>query len=447
MPCPCTVVKGKRTFPVNATRAIALAARLKASLMKESARALAFKALQRWRRGREFANEVMSNALVESGLSACDRAFTIELFYGVLRNLTLLDFWSAQLRSEPVDPGARDLLRLGLYQLLLIESAAHAAVFETVELARPRVRSLINAILRRALREKVALMNKADAQPLSIRFSTPAFLIDKWSRQFEAAEVVRLCQWNNQPAPVYARINLLKTTVADFLLRHSGSALLPGVRNFVTPRDTNAALTAGDCYIQDPSTAIACEMLQPAAGESVLDACAAPGGKTFYLAEMMQNQGVLVAADLGETRLQRLRDNAVRLGVRNVRAVRCDWLDEPAIRAAAFQSRSFDKILLDAPCTNTGVMRRRADLRWRLRTEDFARMQERQLGILRAVVPLLKPGGSLVYSTCSLEREENDEVIETFLHERPQFRLTSCNQTLPFRNATDGAFAARLELS
>ena len=284
-----------------------------------SSRSLALEALERWRRGTEFADKIVADIFARTSLGSSDRAFALELFYGVLRNLSLLDFWIAKLRSEPVDPGARDILRLGLYQVLLIETAAHAAVFETVELARPGVRSLINAILRRALREKDALTKAADNQPRPIRFSTPEFLIEKWSRQFDAAEVVKLCQWNNRPAPVYARINQLKTTVPEFLLRYPGSALLPETHNFVTLRAPGAALRAGDCYIQDPSTALACEMLRPVPGETVLDACAAPGGKAAYLAEMMQNQGILVAADRDETRLRRLRDNFVRLGVTNAR--------------------------------------------------------------------------------------------------------------------------------
>jgi 16S rRNA (cytosine967-C5)-methyltransferase len=414
--------------------------------MKDSSRSLALDALLRWRSGTEFADKIVAETFARSPLASPDRAFALELFYGVVRNLTLLDFWIAQLRPEPIDPGARDLLRLGLYQVLLIETAAHAAVFETVELAPARLRSLVNAILRRALREKSRLTIAAEAEPLSIRFSTPAFLIEKWLRQFEAAEVVKLCQWNNEPPPVYARINGLKTTVAEFLTRYPGCALVPGGHNFVTMRDPAAALENGDCYIQDPSTALACELLQPAARESVLDACAAPGGKTAYLAELMQNKGALVAAELDETRLQRLRDNVVRLGAKNVRTIHCDWLDESSVGRAAFAAHSFEKILLDAPCTNTGVMRRRADVRWRLRPESFARMQQRQLAILRTIAPLLKPGGSLVYSTCSLEREENDEVIEMFLREQPGFRLTNRNETLPFRDSVDGAFAARLEL-
>ena len=410
-----------------------------------SSRSLALEALTRWRRGTQFADKIVADIFARTSLGSPDRAFVLELFYGVLRNLSLLDFWIAKLRSEPVDSGARDILRLGLYQVLLIETAAHAAVFETVELARSGVRSPINAILRRALREKDALANAAENQPLPVRFSTPEFLIRKWSRQFDTANVVKLCQWNNRPAPVYGRINQLKTTVPEFLLRYPGSALLPESHNFVTLREPGAALRAGDCYIQDPSTALACEMLRPVPGETVLDACAAPGGKAAYLAEIMQNQGILVAADRDETRLQRLRDNFVRLGITNARPVRCDWSDEKSIRAAAFEVHFFDKILLDAPCTNTGVARRRVDVRWRLRPDDFVRMQRQQLAILRGVVSLLKPGGSLVYSTCSLEEEENEQVTEAFLREQRDFCLTKWEKRLPFRESSDGAFVARFE--
>jgi 16S rRNA (cytosine967-C5)-methyltransferase len=415
--------------------------------MKPSGRSLALDSLARWRNGAEFAEKIVAEIFASSPLGASDRGFALELFYGVLRNLTLLDFWIAQLRAAPIEADARDILRLGLYQILLIETAAHAAVFETVELARPRTRPLINAILRRALREKAALTKQAEDQPLRVRFSVPEFLITKWSHQIGAAAALELCRWNNRPASVYARINGLKTMVEEFLRCYADSSLLPGSSNFVGLSDPATALRAGDCYIQDPSTAIACELLRPAPGESVLDACAAPGGKSAYLAEMMGNEGTLVATDQDEMRLARLRDNLVRLGVTNTRTMRCDWSDENSVRAAAFANHSFDKILVDAPCANTGVMRRRVDLRWRLQPEDFARMQRRQFGILRAIAPLLKPGGSLVYSTCSLELEENEEVIEAFLRDSPNFRLTDRRESLPFRDSVDGAFAARLEFS
>jgi 16S rRNA (cytosine967-C5)-methyltransferase len=412
-----------------------------------SGRTLALSALTRWRDGTEFADRIIEQTFGLSDLGPSDRGFALELFYGVLRNLTLLDFWIGRLRSEPIEAGARDLLRLGLYQIMFLQTPAHAAVFETVELARPRVRNLINAILRRALREEIALTNAADAQPLPVRFSEPEFLVEKWTLQFGAQATLELCRWNNRPAPIYARVNQLRTTVADFLHRYPGSFALPGSVNFVGLPGPTAVAQDGGGYIQDPSTAIACEMLRPSQGESVLDACAAPGGKSAYLAEMMANQGLLVATDLDDLRLVRLRHNLGRLDVTNVRPARCDWLDKNSIRAAGLAHESFDKILVDAPCTNTGAMRRRVDVRWRLRPGDFARMSRRQLAILQAVAKLLKSGGSLVYSTCSLEPEENDAVIAEFLGNHSDFRLTDRKQSLPFRDEFDGAFAARLELA
>ncbi|MEO6970762.1 MAG: transcription antitermination factor NusB, partial [Chthoniobacterales bacterium] len=244
-----------------------------------NARALALEALERWRHGTEFADQIVAETFGRSALGPADRAFALELFYGVLRNLTLLDFWISQLRPAAVDTAARDLLRLGLYQTLLIETAAHAAVYETVALAPPRKRTLINAILRRALREKDALTSRAEAQPPPIRFSVPEFLFAKWSRQFGETNALDLCRWNNRPPLVYARINQLRTTTPEFLTRYPGSSLLPGSSNFASLPDPAAALRDGACYLQDPSTALACELLRPGAGENVLDACAAPGGK------------------------------------------------------------------------------------------------------------------------------------------------------------------------
>lgn len=400
--------------------------------------------MRHWREGRDFADKIVAATFAPSGLSAVDRAFALELFYGVLRNLALLDFWISRLRDAPVDANARDLLRLGLYQVLLIETAAHAAVFETVELAPPRTRGLVNALLRRALREKDALTTIATEQPLAVRFSEPDFLIGKWTQQFGAPTTRELCRWNNQPAVVHARINPLKITAADFAREYPESVSLGGQSGFVDLPDPARALARGHCYLQDPSTALAAELLAPTPNETVLDACAAPGGKSAYLAGLMENRGTLISADRDAARLDRLRGNLSRLGVVNARIVRCDWLDPASIRDAAFPPNSFDKILLDVPCSNTGVMRRRVDVRWRLRPDDFVRLPAQQLGILRAVAPLLKPGGSLVYSTCSLEPEENEAVVAAFLQEHPAFSLTNSERSLPWRDGADGAFAARL---
>ncbi len=415
--------------------------------MEKSARSLALVALRHWREGRDFTDQIVAQLFGRSGLGSADRAFALELFYGALRNLSLLDFWIAQLRSAPVDLNSRDLLRLGLYQILLLDTAAHAAVFETVALAPPRARGLVNALLRRALRERAGLTSAAAEQSLAVRCSEPEFLIAKWTNQFGAEAAAELCRWNNQPARVHARINPLQISPADFAQKYPESVSLGESPGFVDLPDPSAALAAGDCYIQDPSTALAGELLAPAPNESVLDACAAPGGKSVYLAGLMQNTGLLVSADRDEARLDRLRENLRRLGVSIATIVRCNWLDPDSVRLAAFQPQAFHKILVDAPCSNTGVMRRRVDVRWRLRPDDFVRKQTQQLAILRQVAPLLKPGGALVYSTCSLEPEENEQVVAGFLAEHPAFRLTNSLSNLPFRDQSDGAYAARLEPS
>lgn len=408
-----------------------------------SAREFALVALRQWRTGDSFADAILARLLRSSDLIAPDRGFTTELFYGVLRNLILLDFWIDILRDERLDHDTRDLLRLGIYQLFLLETPEHAAVYETVELANPRSRSLVNAVLRSALRRKEQLIENVKKETLSVRTSHPQFLIDRWTKTFSAENTAALCERNNRPAPVYARINLLKISAESFLSAHSGAERLPRHQNFARlPGIPSDALADGHCYLQDPSTATACVLLDPQPGEKVLDACAAPGGKTGYLAEFMKNQGVIVACDRDEGRLGTLRDNLERLGIQIAQFAQHDWTSERPPEIAG--STQFDRILVDAPCSNTGVMRRRVDLRWRLMPKDFSRMREEQLRILRATIPLLRAGGVLVYSTCSIEAEENVEVVQAILEEFPSLELMEQVSLLPFRDGFDGAYGAKL---
>jgi 16S rRNA (cytosine967-C5)-methyltransferase len=409
-----------------------------------SARQIALAALRKWRRERRFADSVISRLFAKADLTVSNRAFALELFYGVLRNLLLLDFWIGCLRASRIDADLRDLLRLGLYQLLFLKTAEHAAVYETVELAPKRQRAVINGVLRAAARQQDQLRTRGNAQPLFVRTSHPQFLIARWQQHFGAEAANELCRWNNAPPPIYGRINQLKIDRADFLRKYPGSPAL--VRNpaFVEfhawPTD---ALNLGRCYIQDPSTAIACELLDPQPGEKILDACAAPGGKTGYIAQLMKNRGVIVACDRDPERLRVLESNITRLGIQIIRTFRLDWT-QGRIPKEITSIGPFDRILVDAPCTNTGVMRRRVDVRWRLRPKDFLRMPKQQFEIARAVIRLLKPGGVFVYSTCSLEPEENEELIGRLLNEFPGVRPAREESCLPFRDHFDGAFAARL---
>jgi len=417
------------------------------AVLSHGARKIALTALRLWRKEKRFADSIISGLSAKAALTPSDRAFALELFYGVLRNLTLLDFWVSCLRASRVESDLRDILRLGLYQLFLLKTAQHAAVHETVELAPKSQRTIINAMLRAATRQRSDLLARAWAQPLFVRTSHPQFLVERWLQHFGLEQAEKLCEWNNLPAPVYARVNLLRIDRTEFLRRYPESRPLPDNPNFVEidsfPSD---ALERGHCYIQDPSTAIACQLLDPKPGERILDACAAPGGKTGYIAQLMENAGTIVACDRDPERLQILKENMARLGVGNVRILRHDWT-HGHVPSEIASVALFDRILIDAPCTNTGVMRRRVDLRWRLRRIDFVRMQQRQIEIVRRLIPLLKLNGVLVYSTCSLEPEENEEVVRRILAETPALRLQAQKHSLPFRDGFDGAFAARLTRS
>ncbi len=407
--------------------------------MPDPARKACVAALLEWEKGRTFSDEILHTMFARRQLSAMDRAFIMETFFGIVRNLSRLDFLIGQLRDGPVDAETRAILRLGLYQIFHMRTAPHAAVNETVELS-PRARGLVNAVLRRALREQPALEAALAAAPISVRTSHPDFLVDRWRAIFGAEATDQLCAWNNEPAEVHVRANALKVTVGELLRAGTDAQPTAAHPQMLKVRTLPFSWIAhGLCYVQDPSTLMACDLLAPEAGERVLDACAAPGGKTSYLAQLMRNEGRIVACDLYESRVERLRENLQRLGVRNTQILVHDCMQagEP------LEPGSFDRILVDAPCSNTGVLRRRVDVRWRLTDEDFIRMPAQQLALVRRTASLLRPGGTLVYSTCSLEPEENDRVVEQALAAVPGLRFIESRRTLPFVDAVDGAFAAK----
>ena len=407
--------------------------------MAANARSTAHRLLLDWERKRPHADDLLHERLAASRLADRDRALVTELFYGVLRRLSELDFLIARLRDGDVDDDTRAVLRLGLYQLFHTRIPAFAAVKETVSLSR-RASGLVNAILRRADREHAALDTALAAAPLAVRTSHPDFLLEKWTANFGADAALALTEWNNTPAPVLLRANTLKTKRDELL------AALPGAEPHLfhplalhAPRIPIEWLERGLCYVQDPSTLAACDMLDPQAGDTILDACAAPGGKTTYLAALMRNEGRIIATDLWESRVVRLRENCTRLGVRNTRVLVLDTMKE----SAELQPRSFDRILVDAPCSNTGVIRRRLDVRWRLSEEDFLRMPAQQLALLRRCAGLLKSGGTLVYSTCSLEPEENEHVADEAARTIPGLRLHTTRHIRPWVDGVDGAFCAK----
>ena len=298
---------------------------------------------------------------------------------------------------------------------------------------------------RRFVDRRATAVELATEQPLLRSIVASGISCDPLAHNFGQNGNGRPLRWNNRPAPLYARVNRLKISPEQICLHSSSRQPIccPNASNFIVMAIplTRRRLASGDCYIQDPSTVMACDLLDPKPGDKILDACAAPGGKTGYLAEKMANHGALLACDRDRGRIERLRGNLSRLDIQIAQVVEHDWT-KPSIPAAIRSSARFDRILVDAPCSNTGVMRRRVDVRWRLRLTDFRSMQQQQLAILKNVTRLLKPDGVLVYSTCSIEPEENEQVARQ-ISKTAGLRADPETQLLPFRDHFDGAFAAR----
>lgn len=405
-----------------------------------SARNCALKALHTWEATSIYANDILLDLATKFQLSSADRGLAQEIFYGTLRNLFLVDEIIEQLRRGRIKPSTRNILRIGLYQIFCSGIANHAAVNETVNLARPHEKGLVNAILRNALRREEKFKSDIATWPLEDQFSHPRFLIERWEKQFGEKATRSLLKWNNTPPSVFARINHLaanKEALEKVKLETGSHSLGKEYPHFfqVKGAPNTEWLHEGLIYIQDPSTSHSCRLLDPKPGEVVLDACAAPGGKTSYLAQLMENEGKIVATDSSSQRLQKTRENLERLGASRVDIRKADWTQDSCLA----KDHQFDAILLDVPCTNSGVIRRRVDVRWRMQPDDFARQAKLQSQLLARVSEHLKPDGRIVYSTCSIDHEENEAVIKS-----SGLQIEEMRRCLPWENGYDGAFAALL---
>jgi 16S rRNA (cytosine967-C5)-methyltransferase len=419
---------------------------------------MAFDLLVRWRRSRVLADELLDERLEKATLSIADRALATELFYGCLRNRLALEHLLSQVSVHKPRTPVATILQLGLYQIFFLNRIpAHAAVHESVELAKRHASTaeakFVNAALRRASSERDGLAAKLratlDSEPW-IYHSHPRWLWERWQSRLGRQEALALCEWNNTVPPVYVRLNTLKVTSplgADFIRDYSRSrfGIAPANHDLCFRVNDPAGLfdspawKGGEFYVQDPSTLLAVDVLDPRPGETVLDLCAAPGGKTTYIAQKMENRGEIVAADSSSSRLGLVGENCRRLGVKIVSTIACEGtrLDR------CLRRTGFDRVLVDAPCSNTGVLRRRADLRWRLDEKEIERLAALQFNLLGAASHFTGTGGTVVYSTCSLEPEENERVVERFCEAHPQFTLETTRSTFPPRDGVDGAFVAR----
>ncbi len=399
-------------------------------------RQAAVSALHAWADGHDYAETLVERHAQRRKLSHSDRGLLQAILFGVLRHRRLLDHWIGELRQGKLDASARDVLRVGICQLLILGLADHAAVNETVEAAKANVRALTNAVLRRAILERPNLLDQVAGLPPAIAYSHPDWLFERWCKAFGKNDAIALMQHNNAPAETFFRLNPLAPAPEQV----PGTPIenVPGYFK-LSGALPNALLEAGALYIQDPATRLSVELLDPQTGECILDACAAPGGKAFAIAAAMGSAGAgLVCTDSNEKRLPRLRENLTRLKAAAATVALHDWTQPPPCE---WHGR-FDGILLDVPCSNTGVIRRRVDVRWRLQPADISRLQEIQRSILENALPCLKPDGRLVYSTCSIEHVENLGLVEAFLGAHPDLQLLGTREALPFRDGTDGAFAA-----
>lgn len=421
-----------------------------------NARRVAYDALLRAESPGDFLEHRLDADPNYQGLQPEDRRLTRELASGVLRNCGSLDWLiSRKTEGRTQKPKIQALLRLGAYQLFFLDRIPdHAAVNETVALARSvgltTQAGFINAILRGLIREREVL--RADLEGLkvsdpAIGWSHPAWLIERWTAHLTTDELQALLRWNNAAPRTFARVNRLKIQPPQLLELWSteGIEALPCDFPWVAkgtvfelkshpPIESIPSFKSGGFYIQDPSTLMAVDLLEVKPGDRVLDFCAAPGGKTSLIAEHLNGNGNLVAADSNPDRLNLLIENTTRLGFTKCR-----------VTTSEEAGSDFDRVLVDAPCSNTGVLRRRIELRWRIRPTELTRLASLQSSILDNAAQRVRHGGVLVYSTCSLEPEENREVAHAFIERHPDFKLTKITELHPVRDGVDGAFAARFE--
>lgn len=402
-------------------------------------RRAAHAALHAWGKGHDYAETLVERHAQRYQLSSSDRGLLNAILFGVLRHRRVLDHFITEMRRGKLDMDARDLLRIGLFQVLILNIADHAAVNETVEAGKANIRGLLNALLRRAVGQKAKLLESLAELPPAELHSHPDWLFKRWRKHYGAEQAIALMEWNQEPAENYAHYNPLSNQpcpLEDPLPDVPGFYRIEGPVPMKLIRD-------GVIYMQDPATRHSVEMLAPQPGETILDACAAPGGKAALIAAAMENRGTLIATDSNEKRLPRLTENLERLHVTCATISQHDWL-EPA---PTEWHGTFDAILLDVPCSNTGVLRRRVDARWRMQPRDLSDLPVIQKRLIENVLPCLKKGGRLVYSTCSIEPEENTKLIANVIKEHPELTLQKEKQVLPCIDHTDGAYCALLQLT
>ena len=437
----------------------------------QGVRGLAIKILNRIDRTDAYLERMLDNEMKSMEMSGPDKALLYEIVHGVVRWQGRLDwilngFYKGTF-SKAI-PNLKNALRVALYQILFLDRVPdYAAVNEVVEFVKKlqgqKPADLVNAVLRNIIRSKNAIRYPDPGEDLvgylAAYYSHPSWMVKRYIARFGREDTEKLLAANNEKPYLTLRINALKTKPDEFKallesvgLKYRQGAYLPEF--FKLMNLTN--ITAWDYYtkgyfnIQDESAGLACRLLDVQEGQRVLDMCAAPGGKTAYIAALMHSRGEVVAIDRFESRLKLLQKNMTRLSVDCVRIVEADALE--------YKSLPFDRVLVDAPCSGSGTLSKKPDIKWKKDLFDIRDLNILQSKLLAKAASLVKVGGVIVYSTCSIEPEENFEIVKKFLNENPNFKFETakdkfpediidehgCIQTLPHIHKTDGAFAARL---
>ncbi len=418
-----------------------------------------------------YANIALAEALRKARLNEMDRRFATELVYGAVKAGGTLDWIVRRYTNRPLrkmTPYVRSILRLGIFQLFFLDRVPPSAVCnESTELAKKYGHAgtgkFVNAVLRAAARDpgKARVSEDDESAYLAIQFQHPKWLVSRWLKMFGREETEQLCVFDNAAAVLSLRTNLLRITRDELVerLRMEGAKVVLSKwapEGILCPThaslNDSASLREGLFQVQDESSMQVAHVLDPQPGEFVIDMCSAPGGKTTHLAERMKNQGRILALDIYDTKLARVEENAKRLGISIIETKRLD-----ARGAGDAYPQKADRVLADVPCSGFGVLRRRPDARWRKTEEEIMKLPMLQSEILESAARAVKPGGVLVYSTCTIEPAENEEVVRSFLRSHAEFSLNVTGKYLPLkpsasdmvqfypqRDRVDGFFIARL---
>lgn len=391
------------------------------------------KMLMKMESSEAYSNLLLDHAFNEAELSDRDKAFAAALFYGVLERRLTLDYvirTNSKIAFEKLDKAAVQILRTGLYQLLYMPSVPEsAAVNESVKMCKKlkcfSAQGFVNGMLRSFIRsgKKISYLGISPEKRLSVEYSCPEWLTEKFISEYGMDFAVRALKASVGKPPVYARVNVLRTTtdkvIAELAKQRIKAAPYPGLVNCIRLEKAGdiekcAPFRQGLFHVQDISSQLCCLTLRPVVNETVLDVCAAPGGKSFTLAELMGNNGKLYSMDLHDMRVGLIEDGAARLGIKIITAMQND--------ASKFNGAlpQADRVLCDVPCSGFGVIRRKPEIKYKP-PEEFAGLPEIQYQILETSARYVKSGGTLVYSTCTLSRAENDDVADRFAAAHPEF--------------------------